>query len=183
MVATTADNLIDTALEVMPFGKSVSEAMGIKNWKFYRRASAIPRYLRKKGGLAKEAYEIGSAFKAGIKTGSKWFSPLGVGGTTIGAGIGGATNTAFRYIGMPFGDPGFKKLWGSITDKFHRVVNAVDRINIKWLKKFNAKPAKGILGDRFIEMNYFQNRNYALELAKRLGISGFSEGVEEGKQH
>lgn len=183
MVATTADNLIDTVLEVMPFGKSVSETMGLKNWKFYKRASAIPRYLRKKGGLAKEAYEIGSAFKAGAKTGSKLFSPLGVGGTTIGAGIGGATNTAFRYIGMPFGDPGFKKLWGSITDKFHRVVNAVDRVNIKWLKKFNAKPAKGILGDRFIEMNYFQNRNYVLELAKRLGISGFSEGVEEGKQY
>lgn len=183
MVATTADNLIDTALEVMPFGKSVSETMGLKNWKFYKRASAIPRYLRKKGGLAKEAYEIGSAFKAGAKTGSKLFSPLGVGGTTIGAGIGGATNTAFRYIGMPFGDPGFKKLWGSITDKFHRVVNAVDRVNIKWLKKFNAKPAKGILGDRFIEMNYFQNRNYGLELAKRLGISGVSEGVEEGKQY
>lgn len=183
MVATTADNLIDTALEVMPFGKSVSETMGLKNWKFYKRAGAIPRYLRKKGGLAKEAYEIGSAFKAGAKTGSKLFSPLGVGGTTIGAGIGGATNTAFRYIGMPFGDPGFKKLWGSITDKWHRVVNAVDRVNIKWLKKFNAKPAKGILGDRFIEMNYFQNRNYGLELAKRLGISGVSEGVEEGKQY
>lgn len=183
MVATTADNLIDTALEVMPFGKSVSETMGLKNWKFYKRASAIPRYLRKKGGLAKEAYEIGSAFKAGAKTGSKLFSPLGVGGTTIGAGIGGATNTAFRYIGMPFGDPGFKKLWGSITDKWHRVVNAVDRVNIKWLKKFNAKPAKGILGDRFIEMNYFQNRNYGLELAKRLGIAGVSEGVEEGKQY
>lgn len=183
MVATTADNLIDTVLEVMPFGKSVSETMGLKNWKFYKRASAIPRYLRKKGGLAKEAYEIGSAFKAGAKTGSKLFSPLGVGGTTIGAGIGGATNTAFRYIGMPFGDPGFKKLWGSITDKFHRVVNAVDRVNIKWLNKFNAKPAKGILGDRFIEMNYFQNRNYGLELAKRLGISGVSEGVEEGKQY
>ena len=183
MVATTADNLIDTVLEVMPFGKSVSETMGLKNWKFYKRASAIPRYLRKKGGLAKEAYEIGSAFKAGAKAGSKLFSPLGVGGTTIGAGIGGATNTAFRYIGMPFGDPGFKKLWGSITDKFHRAVNAVDRVNIKWLKKFNAKPAKGILGDRFIEMNYFQNRNYVLELAKRLGISGVSEGVEEGKQY
>lgn len=183
MVATTADNLIDTALEVMPFGKSVSETMGLKNWKFYKRASAIPGRLRKKGGLAKEAYEIGSAFKAGAKTGSKWFSPLGVGGTTIGAGIGGATNTAFRYIGIPFGDPGFKKLWGSITDKWHRVVNAVDRVNIKWLKKFNAKPAKGILGDRFIEMNYFQNRNYGLELAKRLGISGVSEGVEEGKQY
>lgn len=183
MVATTADHLIDTVLEVMPFGKSVSETMGLKNWKFYKRASAIPRYLRKKGGLAKEAYEIGSAFKAGAKTGSKLFSPLGVGGTTIGAGISGATNTAFRYIGMPFGDPGFKKLWGSITDKFHRVVNAVDRVNIKWLKKFNAKPAKGILGDRFIEMNYFQNRNYGLELAKRLGISGVSEGVEEGKQY
>ena len=183
MVATTADNLINTALEVMPFGKSVSEAMGLKNWKFYKRASVIPRYLRKKGGLAKEAYEIGSAFKAGAKTGSKLFSPLGVGGTTIGAGIGGATNTAFRYIGMPFGDPGFKKLWSSITDKWHRVVNAVDRVNIKWLKKFNAKPAKGILGDRFIEMNYFQNRNYGLELAKRLGISGISEGVEEGKQY
>lgn len=183
MVATTADNLIDTVLEVMPFGKSVSETMGLKNWKFYKRASEIPKYLRKKGGLAKEAYEIGSAFKAGAKTGSKLFSPLGVGGTTIGAGIGGAANTAFRYIGMPFGDPGFKKLWGSITDKFHRVVNAVDRVNIKWLKKFNAKPAKGILGDRFIEMNYFQNRNYGFELAKRLGISGVSEGVEEGKQY
>lgn len=183
MVATTADSLIDTVLEIIPFGKSVSETMGLKNWKFYKRASAIPRYLRKKGGLAKEAYETGSAFKAGAKTGSKLFSPLGVGGTTIGAGIGGATNTAFRYIGMPFGDPGFKKLWGSITDKFHRVVNAVDRVNIKWLKKFNAKPAKGILGDRFIEMNYFQNRNYGLELAKRLGISGVSEGVEEGKQY
>lgn len=183
MVATTADGLIDTVLEVMPFGKSVSEIMGLKNWKFYKRASAIPRYLRKKGGLAKEAYEIGSAFKAGAKTGSKLFSPLGVGGTTIGAGIGGATNTAFRYIGMPFRDPGFKKLCGSITDKFHRVVNAVDRVNIKWLKKFNAKPAKGILGDRFIEMNYFQNRNYGLELAKRLGISGVSEGIEEGKQY
>ena len=183
MVATTADNLIDTALEVMPFGKSVSEIMGLKNWKFYKRASAIPRYLRKKGGLAKEAYEIGSAFKAGAKTGSKLFSPLGVGGTTIGGGISGAANTAFRYIGMPFGDPGFKKLWGSITDKWHRVVNAVDRVNIKWLKKFNAKPAKGILGDRFVEMSYLQNKSYGLELAKRLGISGISEGVEEGKQY
>lgn len=183
MVATTANNLIYTALEVMPFGKSVSETIGLKNWRFYKRASAIPRYLRKKGGLAKETYEIGSALKAGVKTGFKLFSPLGFGGMTIGAGIGGATNTAFRYIGIPFRDPGFKKLLGSITDKLHRVVNAVDRVNIKWLKKFNAKPAKGILGDRFIEMNYFQNRNYVLELAKRLGIAGVSEGVEEGKQY
>ncbi len=183
MVATTADNLIDTALEVMPFGKSVSQTMGLNNWKFYKRVSAIPRYLRKKGGVAKEAYEIGSSFKSGAKFGSKLFAPLGVGGTTIGAGIGGATNTALRYIGMPFGDPGLKKLGGSIADTWHRMVNTVDKINIKWLKKFNAKPAKGILGDRFIEMNYLQNKSYGLELAKRLGISGISEGVEEGKQY
>lgn len=183
MVATTADNLIDTALEVMPFGKSVSQTMGLNNWKFYKRASAIPRYLRKKGGLAKEAYEIGSAFKSGAKFGSKLFAPLGVGGTTIGGGITGLTNTALRYIGMPFGDAGFKKLGGSIADTWHRMVNTVDKINIKWLKKFNAKPAKGILGDRFIEMNYLQNKSYGLELAKRLGISGISEGVEEGKQY
>lgn len=183
MVATTADNLIDTVLEVMPFGKSVSETMGLKNWKFYKRASAIPRYLRKKGGLAKEAYEIGSAFKSGAKFGSELFAPLGVGGTTIGGGITGLTNTALRYIGMPFGDAGFKKLGGSIADTWHRMVNTVDKINIKWLKKFNAKPAKGILGDRFIEMNYLQNKSYGLELAKRLGISGISEGVEEGKQY
>nr|DAF73514.1 MAG TPA: hypothetical protein [Caudoviricetes sp.] len=183
MVATTADNLIDTALEVMPFGKSVSQTMGLNNWKFYKRASAIPRYLRKKGGVAKEVYEIGSSFKSGAKFGSKLFAPLGVGGTTIGAGIGGATNTALRYIGMPFGDPGLKKLGRSIADSWHRMVNAADRINIKWLKKFNAKPAKGVLGDRFVEMNYFQNKSYGLELAKRLGISGISEGVEEGKQY
>ena len=183
MVATTANSLINTALEVMPFGKSVSEVMGLKNLKFYRRASVIPRYLRRKGGLAREAYEIGSAFKAGAKTASKLFSPLGVGGTTIGGGIGGVTNTALRYIGMPFGNPGFKKLASSIADKWHRVVNAVDRVNIKWLKKFNAKPAKGILGDRFVEMSYLQNKSYGLELAKRLGIVGISEGVEEGKQY
>lgn len=183
MVATTADNLIDTALEVMPFGKSVSQTMGLNNWKFYKRASAIPRYLRKKGGVAKEAYEIGSSFKSGAKFGSKLFAPLGVGGTTIGAGIGGATNTALRYIGMPFGDPGLKKLGRSIADSWHRMVDAADRINIKWLKKFNAKPAKGVLGDRFVEMNYFQNKSYGWELAKRLGISGISEGVEEGKQY
>lgn len=183
MVATTADNLIDTVLEVMPFGKSVSQTMGLNNWKFYKRASAIPRYLRKKGGVAKEAYEIGSSFKSGAKFGSKLFAPLGVGGTTIGAGIVGATNTALRYIGMPFGDPGLKKLGRSIADSWHRMVDAADRINIKWLKKFNAKPAKGVLGDRFVEMNYFQNKSYGLELAKRLGISGISEGVEEGKQY
>lgn len=183
MVATTADNLIDTVLEVMPFGKSVSQTMGLNNWKFYKRASAIPRYLRKKGGVAKEAYEIGSSFKSGAKFGSKLFAPLGVGGTTIGAGIGGATNTAIRYIGMPFGDPGLKKLGRSIADSWHRMVDAADRINIKWLKKFNAKPAKGVLGDRFVEMNYFQNKSYGWELAKRLGISGISEGVEEGKQY
>lgn len=183
MVATTADNLIDTALEVMPFGKSVSQTMGLNNWKFYKRASAIPRYLRKKGGLAKEAYEIGSAFKSGAKFGSKLFAPLGIGGTTIGGGITGLTNTALRYIGMPFGDAGLKKLGSSIADSWHRMVNTVDKINIKWLKKFNAKPAKGILGDRFIEMNYLQNKSYGLELAKRLGISGISEGVEEGKQY
>ena len=183
MVATTADNLIDTVLEVMPFGKSVSQTMGLNNWKFYKRASAIPRYLRKKGGVAKEVYEIGSSFKSGAKFGSKLFAPLGVGGTTIGAGIGGATNTALRYIGMPFGDPGLKKLGRSIADSWHRMVDAADRINIKWLKKFNAKPAKGVLGDRFVEMNYFQNKSYGWELAKRLGISGISEGVEEGKQY
>lgn len=183
MVATTADNLIDTVLEVMPFGKSVSQTMGLNNWKFYKRASAIPRYLRKKGGVAKEAYEIGSSFKSGAKFGSKLFAPLGVGGTTIGAGIGGATNTAIRYIGMLFGDPGFKKLGRSIADSWHRMVDAADRINIKWLKKFNAKPAKGVLGDRFVEMNYFQNKSYGWKLAKRLGISGISEGIEEGKQY
>lgn len=183
MVATTANNLINTALEVMPFGKSVSQTLGINNWKFYKRASAIPRYLRKKGGLARELYEIGSSFKSGAKFGSKLFAPLGVGGTTIGGGIGGATNTALRYIGMPFGNSGLKKLGSSIADKWRRVTNAVDRVNIKWLKKFNAKPAEGILGDRFVEMSYLQNKSYGLELAKRLGISSVSEGVEEGKQY
>lgn len=54
MVATTADNLIDTVLEVMPFGKSVSETMGLKTGSSIRELAQYPDTYVKKVVLLKK---------------------------------------------------------------------------------------------------------------------------------
>lgn len=183
MVATTADNMIDTALTVMPFGSTAKQASWLTDRKWYKRLSAVPRYLRRKGAAAREAYEATSAFGRGAAKGAELFAPLGAGGTVIGSGIGGVTNTAIHYIGKAIGENNLTKLGSAFRETTSRMANAIERITPQWLEKFAAKPAAGIPGNAYKKMNRLINSKYGKSIAKRLLISGISEGVEEGKQY
>lgn len=183
MVATTADNMIDTALTVMPFGSTAKQASWLTDRKWYKRLSAVPRYLRRKGAAAREAYEATSAFGRGAAKGAELFAPLGAGGTVIGSGIGGVTNTAIHYIGKAIGENNLTKLGSAFRETTSRMANAIERITPQWLEKFAAKPTEGISGNAYKEMNRLINGKYGKSIAKRLLVSGISEGVEEGKQY
>lgn len=188
MVATGTDAVIDTALDVLPFGK-VAKSLKIMP-KFVRNVVAGSM----KSQAAREAWQ--TALKAGKKVGSQFAtaSPL----TGAGAGLisGSIAYGASRFASSKLAKrlaattmaERFTKLGERTADVVRRATQKALAITPGWLKKVGAKPTA--LGAKYFREYlgkntlYGQtNRSFGRELLGRLHMSALSEGIEEGKQH
>lgn len=188
MVATGTHAVIETALEVLPFGK-VAKSLKI-----------MPKFIRNvvagsmKSQAAREAWQ--AALNAGKKVGS-WFataSPLtGAGaGLTSGSIAYGASRFASSKLGKRLAATTmaerFTKLGERTADVVRRATQKALAITPGWLKKVGAKPTA--LGAEYFRKYlgkntlYGQtNRSFGRELLGRLNTAALAEGIEEGKQH
>lgn len=188
MVATGTDAVIETALDVLPFGK-VAKSLKIMP-KFVRNVVAGSM----KSQAAREAWQ--TALKAGKKVGSQFAtaSPL----TGAGAGLisGSITYGASRFASSKLAKrlaattmaERFTKLGERTADVVRRATQKALAITPGWLKKVGAKPTA--LGAKYFRKYlgkntlYGQtNRSFGRELLGRLNTAALSEGIEEGKQH
>lgn len=188
MVATGTDAVIDTALDVLPFGK-VAKSLKIMP-KFVRNVVAGSM----KSQAAREAWQ--TALKAGKRVGSQFAtaSPL----TGAGAGLisGSIAYGASRFASSKLGKrlaattmaERFTKLGERTADVVRRATKKALAITPGWLKKVGAKPTA--LGAKYFREYlgkntlYGQtNRTFGRELLGRLHMAALSEGIEEGKQH
>ena len=188
MVATGTDAVIDTALDVLPFGK-VAKSLKI-----------MPKFVRNvvagsiKSQAAREAWQ--TALKTGKKVGS-WSataSPLtgGVtslisGSITYGASRFASSKLAKRLAATTMAER-FTKLGQNTADVVRRATQKALAITPGWLKKVGAKPAA--LGAKYFNQYFGKNtligktnRSFGQELFGRLNRAALSEGIEEGKQH
>lgn len=188
MVATGTDAVIDTALDVLPFGK-VAKSLKI-----------MPKFVRNvvagsiKSQAAREAWQ--TALKTGKKVGS-WSataSPL-IGGVTslisgsiaYGASRFASSKLAKRLAATTMAER-FTKLGQNTADVVRRATQKALAITPGWLKKVGAKPAA--LGAKYFNQYFGKNtligktnRSFGQELFGRLNRAALSEGIEEGKQH
>lgn len=188
MVATGTDIVIDTALDLLPFGK-VAKSLKI-----------MPKFVRNvvagsiKSQAAREAWQ--TALKTGKKVGS-WFataSPLTGGVTSLisgsiayGASRFASSKLAKRLAATTMAER-FTKLGQNTADVVRRATQKALAITPGWLKKVGAKPAA--LGAKYFNQYFGKNtligktnRSFGQELFGRLNIAALSEGIEEGKQH
>lgn len=188
MVATGTDAVIDTALDVLPFGK-VAKSLKI-----------MPKFVRNvvagsiKSQAAREAW--GMALKTGKKVGSQFAtaSPL----TGAGAGLisGSIAYGASRFASSKLAKrlaattmaERLTKLGQNTADVVRRATQKALAITPGWLKKVGAKPAA--LGAKYFNQYFGKNtligktnRSFGRELFGRLNTAALSEGIEEGKQH
>lgn len=188
MVATGTDNVVDTALDVLPFGK-VAKSLKIMP-KFVRNVVAGSM----KSQAAREAWE--TALKTGKKVGGQFAtaSPLtGAGAGLISGSIAyGASRFASSKLAKKLAATTmaerFTKLGERTADVVRRATQKALAITPGWLKKVGAKPTA--LGAKYFREYlgkntlYGQtNRSFGRELLGRLHMSALSEGIEEGKQH
>lgn len=188
MVATGTDAVIDTALDVLPFGK-VAKSLKIMP-KFVRNVVAGSM----KSQAAREAWE--AALKTGKKVGGQFAtaSPLtGAGAGLISGSIAyGASRFASSKLAKKLAATTmaerFTKLGERTADVVRRATQKALAITPGWLKKVGAKPTA--LGAKYFREYlgkntlYGQtNRSFGRELLGRLHMSALSEGIEEGKQH
>lgn len=188
MVATGTDNVVDTALDVLPFGK-VAKSLKIMP-KFVRNVVAGSM----KSQAAREAWE--AALKTGKKVGGQFAtaSPLtGAGAGLISGSIAyGASRFASSKLAKKLAATTmaerFTKLGERTADVVRRATQKALAITPGWLKKVGAKPTA--LGAKYFREYlgkntlYGQtNRSFGRELLGRLHMSALSEGIEEGKQH
>lgn len=188
MVATGADAVIDTALDVLPFGK-VAKSLKI-----------MPKFVRNvvagsiKSQAARKAWQ--TALKTGKKVGS-WSvtaSPLtgGVTGLISGSIAYGASRFASSKVAKRLAATTMAerltKLGQNTADVVRRATKKALAITPGWLKKVGAKPAA--LGAKYFNQYFGKNtligktnRSFGRELFGRLNIAALSEGIEEGKQH
>lgn len=188
MVATGTDAVINTALDVLPFGK-VAKSLKIMP-KFVRNVVAGSM----KSQAAREAWE--TALKIGKKVGSQFAtaSPL----TGAGAGLisGSIAYGASRFASSKLAKrlaattmaERLTKLGQNTADVVRRAIQKASAITPGWLKKVGAKPAA--LGAKYFNQYFGKNtligktnRSFGLELFGRLNTAALSEGIEEGKQH
>lgn len=188
MVATGTDAVIETALDVLPFGK-VAKSLKIMP-KFVRNVVAGSM----KSQAAREAWQ--TALKTGKKVGGQFAtaSPL----TGAGAGLisGSVAYGASRFASSKLAKKlaattmaeRFTKLGERTADVVRRATQKALAITPGWLKKVGAKPTA--LGAKYFREYlgkntlYGQtNRSFGRELLGRLHMSALSEGIEEGKQH
>ena len=188
MVATGTDAVINTALDVLPFGK-VAKSLKI-----------MPKFVRNvvagsiKSQAAREAWR--TALKTGKKVGS-WSataSPLTGGVTSLisgsiayGASRFASSKVAKRLAATTMAER-FTKLGQNTADVVRRATQKALAITPGWLKKVGAKPAA--LGAKYFNQYFGKNtligntnRSFGQELFRRLNIAALSEGIEEGKQH
>lgn len=188
MVATGTDAVIDTALDVLPFGK-IAKSLKI-----------MPKFVRNvvagsiKSQAAREAWQ--TALKTGKKVGS-WSataSPLTGGVTSLisgsiayGASRFASSKLAKRLAATTMAER-FTKLGQNTADVVRRATQKALAITPGWLKKVGAKPAA--LGAKYFNQYFGKNtligktnRSFGQELFGRLNIAALSEGIEEGKQH
>lgn len=188
MVATGTDEVINTALDVIPFGK-VAKSLKI-----------MPKFVRNvvagsiKSQAAREAWQ--TALKTGKKVGS-WFataSPLTGGVTSLisgsiayGASRFASSKLAKRLAATTMAER-FTKLGQNTADVVRRATQKALAITPGWLKKVGAKPAA--LGAKYFNQYFGKNtligktnRSFGRELFGRLNTAALSEGIEEGKQH
>ena len=188
MVATGTDAVIDTALDVLPFGK-VAKSLKIMP-KFVRNVVAGSM----KSQAAREAWQ--TALKAGKRVGSQFAtaSPL----TGAGAGLisGSIAYGASRFASSKLAKrlaattmaERLTKLGQNTANVVRRATQKALAITPGWLKKVGAKPAA--LGAKYFNQYFGKNtligktnRSFGLELFGRLNTAALSEGIEEGKQH
>ena len=188
MVATGTDAVIDTALDVLPFGK-VAKSLKI-----------MPKFVRNvvagsiKSQAAREAWQ--TALKTGKKVGS-WSataSPLTGGVTSLisgsiayGASRFASSKLAKRLAATTMAER-LTKLGQNTADVVRRATQKALAITPGWLKKVGAKPAA--LGAKYFNQYFGKNtligktnRSFGQELFGRLNRAALSEGIEEGKQH
>lgn len=188
MVATGTDAVIDTALDILPFGK-VAKSLKI-----------MPKFVRNvvagsiKSQAAREAWQ--TALKTGKKVGS-WSataSPLTGGVTSLisgsiayGASRFASSKLAKRLAATTMAER-FTKLGQNTADVVRRATQKALAITPGWLKKVGAKPAA--LGAKYFNQYFGKNtligktnRSFGQELFGRLNRAALSEGIEEGKQH
>lgn len=188
MVATGTDAVIDTALEVLPFGK-VAKSLKI-----------MPKFVRNvvagsiKSQAAREAWQ--TALKTGKKVGS-WSATASslTGGVTslisgsiaYGASRFASSKLAKRLAATTMAER-FTKLGQNTADVVRRATQKALAITPGWLKKVGAKPAA--LGAKYFNQYFGKNtligktnRSFGQELFGRLNRAALSEGIEEGKQH
>lgn len=188
MVATGTDALIDTALDVLPFGK-VAKSLKIMP-KFVRNVVAGSM----KSQAAREAWQ--TALKAGKRVGSQFAtaSPLtGAGAGLISGSIAyGASRFASSKVAKRLAATTMAerltKLGQNTADVVRRATQKALAITPGWLKKVGAKPAA--LGAKYFNQYFGKNtligktnRSFGQELFGRLNTAALSEGIEEGKQH
>lgn len=188
MVATGTDAVIDTALDVLPFGK-VAKSLKIMP-KFVRNVVAGSM----KSQAAREAWQ--TALKTGKKVGS-WSataSPLTGGVTSLisgsiayGASRFASSKLAKRLAATTMAER-LTKLGQNTADVVRRATQKALAITPGWLKKVGAKPAA--LGAKYFNQYFGKNtligktnRSFGQELFGRLNRAALSEGIEEGKQH
>lgn len=188
MVATGTDAVIDTALDLLPFGK-VAKSLKIMP-KFVRNVVAGSM----KSQAAREAWQ--TALKAGKRVGSQFAtaSPLtGAGAGLISGSIAygasrfASSKVAKRLAATTMAER-FTKLGERTADVVRRATKKALAITPGWLKKVGAKPTA--LGAKYFREYlgkntlYGQtNRTFGRELLGRLHMAALSEGIEEGKQH
>lgn len=188
MVATGTDAVIDTALDVLPFGK-VAKSLKIMP-KFVRNVVAGSM----KSQAAREAWQ--TALKAGKRVGSQFAtaSPLtGAGAGLISGSIAyGASRFASSKVAKRLAATTMAerltKLGQNTADVVRRATQKALAITPGWLKKVGAKPAA--LGAKYFNQYFGKNtligktnRSFGRELFGRLNTAALSEGIEEGKQH
>lgn len=188
MIATGTDAVVETALDVLPFGK-VTKSLKIMP-KFVRNVVAGSM----KSQAAREAWQ--TALKAGKKVGSQFAtaSPL----TGAGAGLisGSIAYGASRFASSKLAKrlaattmaERLTKLGQNTANVVRRATQKALAITPGWLKKVGAKPAA--LGAKYFNQYFGKNillgktnRSFGFELLGRLNTAALSEGIEEGKQH
>ena len=188
MVATGTDAVINTVLDVLPFGK-VAKSLKI-----------MPKFVRNvvagsiKSQAAREAWQ--TALKTGKKVGSQFATASQLTGGGAGLISGSIAYGASRFASSKLAKrlaattmaERFTKLGHNTADVVRRATQKALAITPGWLKKVGAKPTA--LGAKYFN-RYFgkntligkTNRSFGRELFRRLNIAALSEGIEEGKQH
>lgn len=188
MVATGTDAVIDTALDVLPFGK-IAKSLKI-----------MPKFVRNVVAGSMKSQAARDAWKTALKTGKKVGSQFATASPLTGAGAGlisgsiayGASRFASSKLAKRLAATTMAerltKLGQNTADVVRRATQKALAITPGWLKKVGAKPAA--LGAKYFNQYFGKNtligktnRSFGRELFGRLNTAALSEGIEEGKQH